>query len=582
MLGFLVYEGAKPVFVPNSLGMEWCPVKKGWLWTGAIAAVIGLGAGTAGGYALYGNEERYATLPEGLTIGGLPVGGLTADEALVSVRSRIRALETTEVAIDGKTVAGLREGGDGDAEAVAAALGGADDYNGDVAASAGGYSGDATATSGCAGGYNGGMSAASGSGLAPDTESDDPHAMSARTLKQLGMTVDASEAIGMLEAYRDASWRQRGKMRESLKPEYDVKVSWNEATFEKEADAAWGALARTEGRNAARAINDRDEVVYTPETSGTSLDTEALMASLEKLAPKSLAPGAVEVASTGLQALGVELPVSPVPPKITEASLKEDGIDRKIAEFTTSFATSAEGRSHNVAVTAKALDGTLLMPGDVFDYGQIVAKAEKEYGYKEAPVIVNGKLTPGVGGGICQVSSTLYNAVIRAEGLDIVERRNHSLPVHYLPIGLDATFADGYINFRFRNSTGKQLLIKTEVKDKQLTVKLFGTMDERVSYQIETVQKKVVAPKVVYVADGKIELGKSQVRQSGETGYVIETYRVKYIDGKFAEREKLATSTYRSQDEIVAVNSADPRVEPSDAGDNKNPPSGGDGPVEPV
>lgn len=387
----------------------------------------------------------------------------------------------------------------------------------------------------------------------------------------------------MLEAYRDATWRQRANMRTAmLTTDYGVRVTWNKAAFQREAADAWGALASSQGVNASRTINDTDEVVYTPETLGTELDTEALMASIVKLAPVSLAPDAVEVASAGLQALGVGLPVVQVPPEVTEASLKEEGLDRKIAEFTTSFATSAEGRSYNVSVTAQALDGTLLMPGEEFDYGKIVDKAEKQFGYKEAPVIVNGKLTPGIGGGICQVSSTLYNAVIRTEGLDIVERRNHSLPVSYLPIGLDATFADGYINFRFRNSTGKQLLIKAEVNNKELTVKLFGTMDEHVSYDIETVQKQVTAPKMVYVADNQVALGKSSVRQSGGTGYVIETYRVKLIDGKFAEREKLATSTYRSHDEIVAVNPADPRIAPASDDDKQPPKPSADSPVEPV
>lgn len=494
---------------------------KGWIWTAVLTAAIGLGSGTAAGYALSGNEDRYATLPDAMTVGGLAVGGLTADEALAAIRAREEALEATAVLVDGNAVAGFREG-EGEAD-----------------------------------------------GLAP-------------TLRQLGMTVDAAEAVGALEAYRDANWRQRGKLRNKLKSDYEVNVSWDAAAFLREAEAVWGDRVAASGRDAARTITASDEVVYAPETLGAALDADALMASIVRLAPASLAPGADEIASDGLRTLGVELPTRQVAPKVTEASLKAEGIDRKIAEFATSFATSAEGRSHNVSVTAKALDGTLLNPGDVFDYGRIVSKAEKNYGYQEAPVIVNGKLTPGIGGGICQVSSTLYNAVIRTAGLDIVERRNHSLPVHYLPAGLDATFADGYINFRFRNSTGKQLLIKTEVKNKQLTVKLFGTMDERVSYEIETVQKKIIAPKVVYVADRQVAEGKSQVRQQGETGYAIDTYRVKLVDGKFISREKLATSTYKSQDEIVAVSPGDPRVPPADNGKNGTPPKSGDGPVEPV
>src|SRR5690606_20121148 len=115
-----------------------------------------------------------------------------------------------------------------------------------------------------------------------------------------------------------------------------------------------------------------------------------------------------------------------------------------------------------------------------------IARAEELYEYREAPVILNGKLVPGIGCGICQVSSTLYNAVLRS-GLEIVERRNHSLPVAYLPIGQDATYAGGAINFRFKNTTGKHLIIRTEVKDRELIVKLFGTMPDNVRYDVESV-----------------------------------------------------------------------------------------------
>jgi vancomycin resistance protein YoaR len=278
------------------------------------------------------------------------------------------------------------------------------------------------------------------------------------------------------------------------------------------------------------------------------------------------------------------LPVTQKAPDVTVAKLKEEGIERKIVEFTTSFSTSGEGRSHNVTVAAKALNETLLMPDEIFEYGKIVDKADKEYGYKEAPVILKGKLTPGIGGGICQVSSTLYNAALLS-GLEIVERRHHSLVVHYLPMGLDATFADGFINFKFRNSTGKQLLIRTVVKDKTLTVKLFGTMPDSVSYRTETVELKVNPPKTVYVANDQLALGKQETLQKGEAGYVVESYRIKLINGEVAERKKLSKDTYRAQDSLIAVNPNDPRLKPEDSAPTPEPtpsPDGDEGPVEPV
>jgi len=248
-----------------------------------------------------------------------------------------------------------------------------------------------------------------------------------------------------------------------------------------------------------------------------------------------------------------------------EQKHRDEGRPRKIAAFSTSFAASGEGRAHNVEAVAQALDNTLLMPGDVFDFGSIVVKAERERGFKEAPVIVSGKLKPGIGGGICQVSSTLYNAVLRADGIDIVERRNHSLPVGYLPVGLDATFADGFINFRFRNATGKPLRIKAEVRNKIVTVKLFGAMAENVEYRIETVLQYIIAPKIVYAADPHLAEGQSKTLRPGAEGYVVDTYRVKLINGEFAERVRISHDTYRSQDALVAVHPDDPRLEPSAA-----------------
>ncbi|MFC5700824.1 VanW family protein [Cohnella faecalis] len=404
----------------------------------------------------------------------------------------------------------------------------------------------------------------------------------ARSLKELGMKIETEDFIGKLEKYRDASWWERARLRmdNELAADHGFQVQWDDKVLEKKIESYWGGFSGEKPIEATRTINERDEVVYTEERPGTALDLAALKKSVKALQPTSLSEGAV--GGSKLLSRSLPLPIVETVPNVTLAKLKEEGIERKIAEFTTSFTSSAAGRSYNVTAAAKALNDTLLMPGDVFQYGDIVSKAEKEYGWKEAPVIVKGKLTPGIGGGICQVSSTLYNAILEA-GLDVVERRNHSLVVHYLPPGLDATFADGYVNFRFRNSTGKQLLIRTVVEDKRLTVKLFGTMPDNVVYRTETEQIKVVAPKVTYVANSKLALGSSDTLQKGEPGYVVDTYRLKYVDGKLVERKKLNRSTYKAQAELVAVNPADPLLHPEGgAAPSPAPAPADEGPVEPV
>lgn len=393
-------------------------------------------------------------------------------------------------------------------------------------------------------------------------------------LQRLGMTAKADEAVRAMEYYRDRDWweRLKSRVRGDRGGAYPLVVAWEEPVLEREVRAAWGSAAFRPPKDAARFITETDEVVYTPEVPGTRVDVAALIGRIKQLAPSSLADPTAGKPRT------VKLPVAPVQPKVTVASLKAEGIERKIAAFTTSFAASAEGRSHNVTAAATALNDTLLQPDEVFEYGKIVAKADREYGYREAPVIVQGKLIPGVGGGICQVSSTLYNAVLLA-GLDVVERRNHSLVVHYLPPGLDATYAEGYVNFRFRNSTGKQLLIRTVVRDKQLTVKLFGTLDANVTYRTETKLIKAVEPEIRYVGNNTVALGREKVLDRGAPGYVVDAYRIRLVNGREVSREQLPRSSYRAQEELVAVHPDDPRLKPQGT---TPPPSGRDGPVEPM
>ncbi|MFC4303394.1 VanW family protein [Cohnella boryungensis] len=473
-----------------------------------LLMMVGAGVGSA---MSYGSDEA---LPEEFSVGGLALGGLSPDAAIVKLNSRISELEATQVTLDSN-------------------------------------------------------------GLNLSSESNASAGVAVLSLKELGLDIQAEEAIRAIERHRGYSWWERAKQRIQGMPSesYGINVAWDEAVLSRTANQAWGSLIQETGANATRTIDERDTVVYKPERMGRRIELEGAIREIRKLAPASLAD------TGGNQVHRVEAAVLEVPPEITVARLKEDGLERKLVEFTTSFATSGEGRSHNVTAAAKALNDTLLKPGEVFEYGKIVAKAEKEYGYKEAPVILKGKLTPGIGGGICQVSSTLYNAALLT-GLEIVERRNHSLPVSYLPRGLDATFADGYVNFKFRNSTGKQLLIRTVVSDKTVTVKLFGTMPDNVSYRTETAELKVNPPKTQFVADPAVTPGQQKLVQKGASGYVVEAFLIKSVDGIVAERKKLSKDTYRTQDTLIAVHPDDPRLLPNGSGKipqtdrSETPPSG--------
>ena len=143
-----------------------------------------------------------------------------------------------------------------------------------------------------------------------------------------------------------------------------------------------------------------------------------------------------------------------------------------ISEYSTHFDSNLVNRTVNIRLAAKALDGKILAPGKRFSFNESVGKRTTEAGFKEATIIEGNTYIAGIGGGICQVSSNLYNAVLLAH-LEIIERHSHSLPVDYVPLGKDATVSFPVLDFKFRNSTDAYIQIRCIVKDNTLTIKLY-------------------------------------------------------------------------------------------------------------
>lgn len=192
---------------------------------------------------------------------------------------------------------------------------------------------------------------------------------------------------------------------------------------------------------------------------------------LDRAAAEKLVRQTLMTPSASRQPLTLALPFKEVPPAVTEAQIA--AVDTVLSEFTTSFTTSTSNRASNVDTAAEAIDNVVLKPGAVFSFNQIVGPRTANNGFRTAPVIIDGQLQPGMGGGVCQVSTTLYNAVLLAN-MDIVRRSHHSLPVHYVPPGRDATVSYGAIDFQFRNTSGAPIVIDTRVANRRLTVRILG------------------------------------------------------------------------------------------------------------
>lgn len=158
---------------------------------------------------------------------------------------------------------------------------------------------------------------------------------------------------------------------------------------------------------------------------------------------------------------------------LTASDLREINISTVISSFSTDLGGSDYNRRHNIKLAADKVHNFFFMPGETFSFNEVVGHANAAAGYLPAPIIVRGEFVQGVGGGICQVSSTLYNVVLNT-GMKIEERHPHSQPVGYVPAGRDATISYPYLDLKFSNSRSYPLIITTNISGNRITVNFYG------------------------------------------------------------------------------------------------------------
>jgi vancomycin resistance protein YoaR len=228
-------------------------------------------------------------------------------------------------------------------------------------------------------------------------------------------------------------------------------------------------------------------------------------------------------------------------------------INGLIASYTTQFDPWDQNRTQNVLLAAKSVNDILVRTGEVFSFNDIVGLRLAKFGYKEAPVYIDGILVPDWGGGVCQVSSTLYNAVLLAD-LTIEERTAHFHPPGYVPLGQDATVADNQLDFRFKNTSSQNIYITGEVFGNQLVINIFGQqLDNPPQISVVATDKRVLEPNTIIKQDTNLELGKEVVEVEGQKGFLVSTNRIKKINGKIVAQEFLASDEFKSVDKIVRV-----------------------------
>lgn len=238
-------------------------------------------------------------------------------------------------------------------------------------------------------------------------------------------------------------------------------------------------------------------------------------------------------------------------PKVTIEQIGTKAFPNQLSIFTTRYDVSDKDRSTNLELACSKINGKVVLPGETFSYNQTLGPRTVATGYKNAKIYSNGQVVDGIGGGICQISSTLYNAVIKAN-LEIVERRNHQFVTSYVPAGRDATVVYGATDFKFKNTRTYPIRIVASAKNGIATVSIYGIKEENeYTFEFSTKTVATIPYTTQYIEDGTLSEGTEKVKQKGANGLQTETYLTKMLNGKVISTTLLSKDTYNAMTRIV-------------------------------
>ena len=239
-------------------------------------------------------------------------------------------------------------------------------------------------------------------------------------------------------------------------------------------------------------------------------------------------------------------------PKITIDQIGTEAFPDQLSTFTTRYDASDKDRTTNLVLACQKLNGKVIMPGQTFSYNETLGPRTAAAGYKNAKIYESGQVVDGLGGGICQISSTLYNAALMSD-MEIVERRNHQFVTSYVKAGRDATVVYGSTDFRFKNTRTYPVKIIASAKSGIATVSIFGIKeaDREYTYTFKTETVSTIPFTTKYVEDSSLASGKEVVKQKGANGLVTKTYMTKLLNGKVVSTKLLSKDTYSAMQKIV-------------------------------
>ncbi len=246
-----------------------------------------------------------------------------------------------------------------------------------------------------------------------------------------------------------------------------------------------------------------------------------------------------------------EIPLIITKPEVTISQIGSEAFPDLLATYSTKYDGANINRATNLELACEKINDKVVLAGETFSYNKTLGERTIAAGYKEAKVYENGEVVDGIGGGICQVSSTLYNSVLMAN-MEVTERRNHQFVTSYTPEGRDATVVYGMTDLKFKNTRKYAIKIKATCSNGIVTISIYGIKEDNeyaVSFSTEILS--TIPYTVKYINDSSLAKGTEKVKQVGANGMITETYIIKTLNGTVVSKELLSKDTYSAMQRII-------------------------------
>lgn len=319
-------------------------------------------------------------------------------------------------------------------------------------------------------------------------------------------------------------------LRKGFPKQYNIAFTFNENYIEDSIKAIRSDIDK-EPLNASVNCNNDDIITINADSNGLKLNEVELEEDIKK-----------KISSPNSSTINIDAPVEKTSAEITASKLSS--VNAKIASYSTSFSSSFFARDHNMELATESINGKLIMPGEIFSFNQCVGERTADRGFMEAPVIVGDDVESGIGGGICQVSSTLYNAILQT-GISSLERTNHSLPSSYVPLGLDATVDWNDIDYKFKNTLDYPIYIEAYIENENLYVNIYSNSSLTTKkYTITSNIYDIIQSDTKVIDTPNLQPGETSVIQKGSAGYKVRVQRYAYENGLLINSETISDDLY--------------------------------------